>query len=100
MVSRKLGCSLKDHFHTPVSFYLLLIYYLFTKMKIKYDKKIDALYMEFGKGDYFRSRKISNSIMVDEDKKGKVLGVEVLEASKNVKAFNPEKINCRVFASA
>ena len=62
-------------------------------MKLKYDKKIDALYMEFGKGTYFRSRKISNSILVDEDKKGKVLGVEVLDASKNVNAFNPKRVN-------
>lgn len=60
-------------------------------MKVKYDKKIDALYMEFGKGTYFHSRKVSDSILVDEDKSGKVLGVEVLDASKNVKSFDPKK---------
>lgn len=62
-------------------------------MKLKYDKKIDALYMEFGKGTYFRSRKVSGSILVDEDKKGKILGVEVLDASKNVQSFNAQKFN-------
>jgi len=60
-------------------------------MKVKYDKKIDALYMEFGKGTYFQSRKVSDSILVDEDKKGKILGVEVLNASRNVKSFDPKK---------
>lgn len=61
-------------------------------MKLKYDKKIDALYMEFGKGDYFRSRKVSDSVLVDEDKKGKILGVEILDASKNVKSFSPTEV--------
>lgn len=60
-------------------------------MKIKYDKKIDALYLEFGKGKYSHSRKISDSIMVDEDKKGKVLGVEVLDASENLPDFESNK---------
>lgn len=61
-------------------------------MKIKYDKKIDAVYIEFAKGNYSKSRKISASVLVDEDKKGKILGVEILDASKNVEAFNPGKI--------
>lgn len=61
-------------------------------MKLKYDKKIDALYMEFGKGTYFRSRKVSDSVLVDEDKKGKILGVEILDASKNVKSFSPAEV--------
>ncbi len=61
-------------------------------MKLKYDKKIDALYMEFGKGTYFRSRKVSDSVLVDEDKKGKILGVEILDASKNVKSFSPTEV--------
>ena len=34
--------------------------------------------------------------MVDEDKKGKVLGVEILDASKNVPAFNPKKVEFTV----
>ena len=61
-------------------------------MKIKYDKKIDAVYIEFAKGDYSRSRKVSESVLVDEDKKGKILGVEILEASKNVQSFDPGKV--------
>lgn len=62
-------------------------------MKIKYDKKIDAVYIEFAKGDYSRSRKVSESVLVDEDKKGKILGVEILDATKNVQAFDPAKID-------
>ena len=59
-------------------------------MKMKYDKKIDAAYIELAKGKYEVSRKISDSIVVDEDKKGKVLGIEILDASKNISAFDPK----------
>ncbi len=69
---------------------LLIIYEI--KMKIKYDKKIDAVYIEFAKGKYSKSRKISDAVLVDEDKKGKILGVEILDATKNVEAFDPEEV--------
>jgi len=66
-------------------------------MKIKYDKKVDALYIEFGKGKYFQSKKVSDSIMVDEDKKGKVLGIEVLDASENMPNFKSNKKDGIIF---
>jgi uncharacterized protein YuzE len=65
-------------------------------MKIKYDPKVDALYISLAKGNYNKSRKISGSVLVDEDKKGKVLGVEILDASKNVSAFDPQKVEFKV----
>ncbi len=51
-------------------------------MKIHYDPKADAVYIKLAKGKYDVSREISDSVIVDEDKKGKVLGVEVLDVSK------------------
>lgn len=65
-------------------------------MKIRYDKKVDALYISLATGNYEKSRKISDSILVDEDKKGKVLGIEVLDASKNVPAFKPRKVELKI----
>jgi len=62
-------------------------------MKIRYDKQVDAMYIKLAKGKYDSTRKISDVILVDEDKKGKVLGIEILDASKNISAFDPEKIN-------
>lgn len=59
-------------------------------MKVKYDKKVDAVYIDLAKGKYEVSRKISDSILVDEDKKGKVLGIEILDATKNISAFDPK----------
>jgi len=62
-------------------------------MKVKYDSKVDAIYIEFAKGKYDKTRKISDAILVDEDKKGKVLGIEILDATQNIEAFNPQKPN-------
>ncbi|MEK7558727.1 MAG: DUF2283 domain-containing protein [Patescibacteria group bacterium] len=59
-------------------------------MKIHYDPKIDAVYFKLAKGKYDASREISSSIIVDEDKNGKVLGIEILDATKNINAFNPK----------
>ena len=62
-------------------------------MKMKYDSKIDAVYIELAKGIYDSSRKISDAVVVDEDKNGKVLGIEILDATENIPAFNPKKIS-------
>ena len=60
-------------------------------MKMKYDKKVDAVYIELAKGMYSRTRKISDAVLVDEDVKGKPLGIEILDATKNISAFDPHK---------
>ena len=65
-------------------------------MKTKYDKKTDAVYIELAKGKYEATRKISDAILVDEDKKGKVLGIEILDASENITAFNPQKFSANL----
>jgi len=62
-------------------------------MKMKYDKKEDAIFIEFAKGTYKKTRKVSDTILVDEDATGKILGIEILDASKNVQEFDPTKSN-------
>lgn len=60
-------------------------------MKMKYDKKVDAVYIELAKGRYSKTRKVSDAVLVDEDVKGKPLGIEILDATKNISAFDPQK---------
>lgn len=62
-------------------------------MKISYDPKVDVVYIKLAKGKYDVSREISESIVVDEDKKGKVLGIEILDATENISAFDPQKFS-------
>ena len=61
-------------------------------MKINYDPKVDAVYFEFSKGAYYHTRKVNDDVLVDEDKKGKVLGIEILDASINIPSFDPKNI--------
>ena len=61
-------------------------------MKIRYDKKIDALYIDLAKGKYDKSKKITDSIIVDLTPNGKVLGIEILDASENIQHFNPSNL--------
>lgn len=60
-------------------------------MNFNYDPKTDSLYLEFRTGTYDRSKKVSDGVVVDYDKKGKALGIEVLMAKKTIKSFVPGK---------
>ena len=60
-------------------------------MKIQYNLQTDAMYIDLSKGKYSKTRKISDRILVDEDSKGKVLGIEILDAKDTVAAFDPQQ---------
>ncbi|MEK7640933.1 MAG: DUF2283 domain-containing protein [Patescibacteria group bacterium] len=51
-------------------------------MKINYDKYADALYIEFKKAKAHKTVEERRGVLVDFDKKGTVLGIEVLNYSK------------------
>lgn len=53
-------------------------------MKITYDKQTDAMYILFKKGKLFDSVEVGTNLVVDQDKKGELLGLEILNASKNL----------------
>ena len=50
-------------------------------MKITYDPKIDAIYIQFQEGEYNISKEIGDGIVLDYTEDGKVMGIEILEVS-------------------
>jgi YD repeat-containing protein len=52
-------------------------------MKITYDEKADALYIAFGEGPA-AVEEVAEGIALDWDAEGKLLGIEILDASKRV----------------
>ena len=53
-------------------------------MRITYDESVDAMYIKLNeKLVYKTSKKITDDVLIDYSKDGKVMGVEVLDASKN-----------------
>ena len=69
-------------------------------MKIRYDKKTDSAYIALKKGLYSHSKKITDEILVDVDKKGGTIGIEILEASKTISGFKPTASTFRPVVSA
>lgn len=62
-------------------------------MNIRYDKTIDAMYIPLKRGIYAHSKKVTDGIVVDIAKTGKVIGIEILDASKTITGFNPSRIS-------
>lgn len=53
-------------------------------MEINYDRDADALYIEFRKGDFAKNKKIDDVTIIDLDKQGNILGIELLDVSKRI----------------
>jgi uncharacterized protein YuzE len=51
-------------------------------MKIEYDKEVDALYIRIQEKDVARAQEVSDGVNLDFDDKGRLIGLEVLSASK------------------
>ena len=57
------------------------------EMKIEYDKDADAAYIYFKdieEGEVTQTISLNESINIDLDSEGKTLGMEILNASKNL----------------
>ena len=61
-------------------------------MKIEYDKDADALYIIFKEGTYSISKEIEDGIIIDYNKKGDILGIEIIEASNRMKGKELDEI--------
>jgi len=53
-------------------------------MKIKYDQENDVLYLEFSEEAVSESYEDKPGIIIDYSDKGNIIGIEILEASKNM----------------
>ena len=51
-------------------------------MKIEYDKEVDALYIRIQEKDVARTQEVSDGVNLDFDGDGRLIGLEVLGASK------------------
>lgn len=50
-------------------------------MRINYDKQADAMYIRFSEAKYYQSDEVKEGIILDFDKSGKIIGMEVLDVS-------------------
>lgn len=70
-------------------------------MKLQYDKQVDALYIRLNDRRYVESDEISDGVIFDYDSKGKIIGIEILDASEKFpKGFSNELIKSKILVSA
>jgi len=56
------------------------------EMKVEYDKEADAAYIYFKEGEVAQTVSLNESVNIDLDSNGITLGIEILDASKNLPA--------------
>ena len=53
-------------------------------MKITYDKEADAMYIKFLEGKFASNKIIDKDTILDLDKDGNILGIEILDVIKRM----------------
>ncbi len=52
--------------------------------KIEYDREVDAAYVRLSKNEVDVSEQVSDDLIVDFDAEGRIVGLEILEASRHL----------------
>jgi len=55
-------------------------------MKTSYDPEADALYVRFADASIVESEEVADGVVLDFDAEGRIVAIEVLDASKHVAA--------------
>jgi len=63
-------------------------------MKVKYDREVDVLYIVFSEEKIEESDEGKPGVILDYDKNGSIVGIEILDASKRME--NPAKVEYEV----
>jgi uncharacterized protein YuzE len=67
-------------------------------VRVEYDSKADAMYIWLRKAKYEISEELAENVIIDLDKSGRIIGIEILDAIKNLgkelvnKILNTEKL--------
>ncbi len=65
-------------------------------MEISFDSKADAMYIEFRKGDFAKNKKIDDFTIIDLDKEGNILGIELLDISKRIPKESLKEVHVKI----
>ncbi|HED38532.1 MAG TPA: DUF2283 domain-containing protein [Ignavibacteria bacterium] len=57
-------------------------------MKIKYDKETDVMYIKFSDAEVEESLEEKSGVIIDFDKEGNVVGIELINVSKSTTSPN------------
>ena len=61
-------------------------------MKLKIDRKADALYLRLDDSKVLESEEVSPGVVLDFNRKNQVVGIEILAISKRAPKLNPGQL--------
>lgn len=53
-------------------------------VRVEYDSKVDAMYIWLRKAKYEISEELAENVIIDLDKNGRIIGIEILDVTKNI----------------
>lgn len=62
-------------------------------MKIEYSKAADAIYVYFKEDFVAKSKEVEDGVVIDFDKKGQLIGIEVLDVSQRFSLSDIVNVN-------
>lgn len=65
-------------------------------MRISYDEVDDAMYIRFSEAEYYQSDEVKEGVILDFDKEGKIIALELLDVSKRLPGVSMDSINFEV----
>jgi len=65
-------------------------------MRVRYDEEADALYIRLREAEYYESDEIQEGFILDYDADGKIIGIEILEASAHLPLADLSTVNFEI----
>ena len=65
-------------------------------MKINFDKEHDIMRIKFQDSEYEMSREVDDGIVIDIDKKGKIIAIEILDVSDKMSKESIRELRAKV----
>ncbi|MEM2935548.1 MAG: DUF2283 domain-containing protein [Candidatus Bathyarchaeia archaeon] len=53
-------------------------------IRVEYDAKADAMYIWLRKARYEVSEELAENVIIDLDKSGRIIGIEILDVTRNL----------------
>ena len=65
-------------------------------MRISYDEVDDAMYIRFSEVAYYQSDEVRDGVILDFDREGKIIAIEMLDVSKRLPDMSMDSVNFEV----
>jgi len=65
-------------------------------MRVDYDETDDAVYIRFSEAEYYQSDEIKEGVILDLDKEGRIIALEILDVSRRLPHASLDSISFKV----